>query len=172
MLSERGLGVWTIVHFALSMTWYLAVLIAQTNVLWFMSGSLVFTHGVTFLLLSASANKELTQRAAGMVLGCALFAQLAIGCYSANLFYAKYHPDTRVDAPLTRQLAHAMWEQTPATPILVLVLLGCTALLHIADVVVAGNILCAEEDEAEEREAEMLKLPISGTKPLKLLNLK
>jgi hypothetical protein len=149
---------WLVAHFLVSMLWLLGASIAQTSAIWFMSGTLVFSHGCFFLLLMAMARNKgakLERHEMIMVLVCAIFALAFIGCYMTNLFYAKYQPELRADN-VTRQLAVAIWNDTPAAPILVLVLLSATAFLHLIDIGVCAWLVHKDNETREMALARLI----------------
>jgi hypothetical protein len=174
------LDILCIFHLIVSGGWYVAVAVFQNRVSWFMSGSLVFTHvtlGALLVIriirvlmvryayrvlrflkysgkLDSSLRPQMWPREAGIaVLVLSVLALVGLGCYLASVIMAKYRPDSPSD-PVVRTLAHALWTEELATPILVLCMLSATIGLHITDIVIASMVVFSSNTEARQEEEE------------------
>lgn len=149
-VKESGQVILCILHMLVSGAWIIGTGVFQENVAWFMAGVIGYFHMVTAVLCMA----QFTRRAVVhegessrpwymstivAYLVASVVSLPGIAWYMGTLIAAKHiTPDTH--STLVRQLAHAMWHEAPGAPVAVLVLLSLTALLLVADVIIASML--------------------------------
>lgn len=80
------------------------------------------------------------REAAMGLLVTAVLALPFLACYMAQIIYAKVRPTGSSDN-VVRQLAEAMWVSEAAVPIIALVMIALTVVLHVADIVIASVVI-------------------------------
>ncbi len=170
-VGQHGLNVLCILHFIITLGWTVGVSVFQNRVAWFMSGMLAPTHMILMLLLMTRIYRTLFVRLAYRIVRTAnlkiLPAHLRpavwpresivgliilsvtglplLGCYMASMLFAKYYPASPADWTI-KILTSAMWNEEPATPIIVLCMVSATVVLHLVDFII-GCVMYAHDNQ-------------------------
>jgi hypothetical protein len=151
-----------LLHTAVFGAWFMGVVIWYDRSVWFMSGALAWSWVAAAVCVLGepalpSAQPAPRPRGAGAVnrrrawamIVTSVLAFVFVGFYAGNLISAVYDPDAS-PSTFTRQHAATMWDKERALVILVWVLQGVTAFMHVASVGYYGHLLATAPSPARE----------------------